>query len=217
MKNTKIIQPINTNVDISTHTHTHTNLLNGGKADLTDYGKSLPSLQEIQLQLHALTDNPVDIVVNEDVTVRAENKNLTPVSSGLFGLQLSYERIDNKGYLIYRHTPYDKSIWMGKIEDYFIKNCILSGVIFDGSGGPQTPSANSLIVEVISPIKYSKIVFTNENGLNYEKAVCLFFETTIINNQVVYKYKGIPDVELARLLASTYTGGLMAFQMFLFE
>ena len=64
-----------------THTHTHTNLLNGGKADLTDYGKSLPSLQEIQLQLHALTDNPVDIVVNEDVTVRAKCKNEYLVSS----------------------------------------------------------------------------------------------------------------------------------------
>ena len=66
--------------------------MNGGKADLTDYGKSLPSLQEIQLQLHALTDNPVDIVVNEDVTVKAESK-----TNILFDLNIEFNVLEHEG------------------------------------------------------------------------------------------------------------------------
>ena len=66
--------------------------MNGGKTDLTDYGKSLPSLQEIQLQLHALTSNPVDIVVNEDVTVRAECKTKELINIDIEFNVLEYKR-----------------------------------------------------------------------------------------------------------------------------
>ena len=98
-----------------THTHTHTNLLNGGKADLTDYGKSLPSLQEIQLQLHALTDNPVNIVVNEDVTVRAKNKkeihfmiNVYAMGSYEPGFYLKYLAEEGMSWYEWTNSSYNK-------------------------------------------------------------------------------------------------------------
>ena len=192
--------------------------MNGGKADLTDYGKSLPSLQEIQLQLHALTSNPVNIVVNEDVTVRAKSKNLTPIKViGPFGLTLYPRRIDGKSFLMYRNYPYSKSDWEGAAEGLYVAEHELSGIILDSSGGPSNPSSNTLIIEKLNP-KYSKIVFTDDKGLNSLKAECLFFETTTINNQTIYRYKGIPDVDLIRLLiASSSSNYMVGVQMFLFE
>ena len=184
----KIIQPINTNVDISTHTHTHThthtNLLNGGKADLTDYGKSLPSLQEIQLQLHALTDNPVDIVVNEDVTVRAESKNLTPTDSGSFGFQPGAKRISDgssyKDFFEYKNYPHKKEDHMGYIVD-------LAEDIYDMIATIKIDTNKNLIIETNSINKYDKIIFIYDEAPEL-KCSCKFTNNIDINGKLCYQY-----------------------------
>lgn len=72
----------NTNVRISTHTHT--NALEGGKA-----GNNSLSVKpfSLNLQLHALTDNPMTMTITGDVTVGAELESLPknlPVKLGFY-------------------------------------------------------------------------------------------------------------------------------------
>ena len=60
-----------------THTHTHTSTLEGGKA-----GNSKLSVKpfSFNLQLHALTDNPMTTTITKDITVSADMEATLPAT-----------------------------------------------------------------------------------------------------------------------------------------